>query len=120
MVTPIQATWVLLLATTVSQAAFSVSLLILLLLLGPEALEVIRVSQVDGNANDICIFHGLPDLDVFIGEHLDLLAIVPKGRVEAVQENGRLGTVDVLERYIVSLVAEADEDLFEVGWVVCF
>ena len=58
------------------------------LLLLPEPLEVIRMPQVNGNSNDVCVFHRLLDLDVFIREDLHLLAVVPETRVEAVEKDG--------------------------------
>ena len=44
--------------------------------------------QIDGDSNDVGIFHGLLNLDVLVREHLDLLTIVPEAGVEAVEKDG--------------------------------
>ena len=76
------------------------------------------VAQVNSNTNDICVFHRLPDFNVFVGKDLDLLAIIPESRVKAVQQDGRLGPVDILETHVVSFVAQANENFFKVCWIV--
>ena len=92
----------------------------MLLLFWPKSFEVVSMAQVDCNSNYICVFHWLSDLDVFVWKYLHLLSIVPKGWIEAIEEDCWLWSVNILLTHIVSLVAQADKDLLEVGWVISF
>lgn len=74
--------------------------------------------QIYGYANNICVFHRLPNLDVLVRENLHLLPIVPEGGLKAVKHYGRFRPMRILERTIVSLIAQTDEDFFEIRRVV--
>jgi len=79
----------------------------LVALLLPEPLEMVCIPQINGDSDDVCVFHRLLNLYVLVGEDLDLLAIVPEAGVKAIQQNGRLGPVHILKTDIVCLIAEA-------------
>ena len=89
-------------------------------LLNPESFEVIRMTKVNCNSDDVSVLHRLPNLNVFVRKDLNLLAIRPKCRVEAVKQDCCLWSVDVFKRDIVTFVAETDEYFLKVGRVVCF
>ena len=91
----------------------------ILLLVSPKALEVICMSKIDCDSDYICVFHRLSDLDIFVREHLNLLPIVPEGRIEAIQQDGRFRAIDILQRRVITLVAESYKYFLEVGGVVC-